>query len=181
MPRSNTTAAPGPDAIHLLLTDHRTVEALFEEFETADEKRVQRSVALAICKELAVHDKIESKLFYPTVKQEAAPAGDAVNEGIVEHEAIRNLVKQIPKLRATDELFESRVKVLIEYVKHHVKEEESELLPKVRASRIDLQALGAKMETAKQKYASAYSESQRRKAGGHLRQLRKGDASQPSP
>lgn len=176
MSSSNATAKDSPDAIGLLMSDHRTVEALFKEFENAHDKRLQRSVANTICKELAVHDKIESKLFYPAIKKSRSHADDEVNEGIVEHEAIRNLVKQIPKLRATDELFESRVKVLIEYVKHHVKEEEAELFPKVRHGKVDLQMLGQQMQAAKEKYSAAYSDGQRRKASGHSRPVRRSEA-----
>lgn len=142
---------PERDAIDLLRQDHRKVEALFKQFKNADNGRTKLSLARDICAELAVHAKIEEKLFYPTAKREAPDASDDVNEGIVEHEGIKRLVKQIPEMSANDEMFESRMTVLEEYVKHHVKEEESTMFPKIVESDVDLQALGRKLEAKKRR------------------------------
>lgn len=141
---------PEQDAIDLLKHDHRVVEALFDEFETAD-KRTKLRLARQICAELDVHAKIEESLFYPAGKREGEDLRQTVNEGIVEHEGIKRLVAMIPSLTNADEFFESRVKVLKEYVRHHVKEEEREMFPKLVESDVDLKALGAKMAKAKQR------------------------------
>jgi hemerythrin superfamily protein len=146
---------PEQDAIDLLKQDHRKVEALFEEFKAAGDKRTQKSIARQICAELEVHAKIEEKLFYPTAKREADEAEDAVNEGIVEHEGIKRLVKQLSSMNASEELFESRMTVLEEYVKHHVKEEETSMFPKIVESDMDLRAMGAKLMAEKRKLQSA--------------------------
>lgn len=143
---------PGEDAISLLKADHRKVEGLFKQFDAADDKRSKLSLAKTICMELAVHDKLESKVFYPATKRVAKDAHHEINEGIVEHEAIRRLVKEIPTLSASDEFFETRMDVLMEYVKHHVKEEEQSMFPKIVESDVDLVALGERMAKAKQKY-----------------------------
>jgi len=151
---------PGEDAITMLKADHRKVEGLFKEFEEAkDDKRSQVSLARSICEELALHDYLETKLFYPAAKTEVADSRSEVNEGIVEHEAIRRLVKEIPRLRASDEFFESRMTVLIEFVKHHVKEEERDMFPKIADSDLDLLALGDRMAKAKARRQRAKKES----------------------
>lgn len=144
------TLDPEQDAIDLLKKDHRKVEALFEEFEDAD-KRSKLRIARQICAELEVHAKIEESLFYPAAKREAADARSVVNEGIVEHEGIKRLVAMIPKLTTADEFFESRVKVLKEYVSHHVKEEEHSMFPAIIESDMDLKKLGAKLLDAKRR------------------------------
>lgn len=146
---------PEQDAIDLLKQDHRKVEALFKEFKGADDKRMKKSIARQICMELDVHAKIEEKLFYPAAKREADEATDEVNEGIVEHEGIKRLVKQLSTMNASDELFESRMTVLEEYVKHHVKEEESEMFPKIVESDLDLKALGERLNAEKRKLQSS--------------------------
>lgn len=146
---------PEQDAIDLLKQDHRKVEALFKEFRSADDKRTQQSLARQICAELDVHAKVEEKIFYTTAKRDAPESADDVNEGIVEHEGIKRLVKQLSTMAASDEMFESRMTVLEEYVKHHVKEEESAMFPKIVESNLDLKVLGKKIVNEKHKLQAA--------------------------
>lgn len=145
---------PEQDAIDLLKADHRKVESLFSDFEKAD-KRSKLRIAREICAELEVHAKIEETVFYPAAKKEAKKSTDMVNEGIVEHEGIKRLVKLIPTLTASDEFFETRVKVLKEYVTHHVKEEEKSMFPAIVESDVDLKAIGAKLALAKKRLQNA--------------------------
>jgi hemerythrin superfamily protein len=145
------------DAIELLKADHRKVEALFEQYDAESSKSAKLRIAQKICKELDVHAKIEEKIFYPTSKAKAKEAEDDVNEGVVEHQGIKMLVKQISKMLASDEYFDSSVTVLKEYVKHHVKEEETEMFPKIQKSRVDLDALGERLAAAKARLTSASS------------------------
>lgn len=145
---------PEQDAIDLLKADHRTIESLFAEYKAAD-KRGKGRLAKEICAELEIHSRIEESIFYRAAKKEAKPAGYEVNEGIVEHEGIKRLVKMIPDMSANDEFFEPRMDVLMEYVRHHVKEEESEMFPKIAESGLDLKDLGAKLARARQRLKSS--------------------------
>lgn len=142
---------PAGNAIDLLEQDHRKVEALFAECESTEDKRAKHRVALEICRELQIHAKIEERIFYPASKRQADEAEDEVNEGIVEHMGIKMLVKKISSMRPSDEFLETSVKVLKEYVRHHVKEEEQTMFPKIEKSGLDLDALGKRMAAAKQR------------------------------
>lgn len=144
-------APQAKSAIDLLKTDHRKVEQLFEQFESTDDKRAKQRVAREICHELDIHAKIEERVFYPASKREADDAEDAVNEGIVEHQGIKMLVKKIAAMNPNDEYLDTSVKVLKEYVRHHVKEEETTMFPKIEASGLDLEALGRRLAQAKQR------------------------------
>jgi hemerythrin-like domain-containing protein len=95
-----------------------------------------------------VHAQIEEELFYPAIRK-LPEAGDMIDEAAVEHQSIKDLVVQLEAMRPGDDLFEAKVKVLSEYVKHHVKEEESEIFPEAKDSDIDLEALGRKLEERK--------------------------------
>ncbi|MEC9361804.1 MAG: hemerythrin domain-containing protein [Sinimarinibacterium flocculans] len=154
MPADDSKPQDAVDAIDLLMQDHRTVESLFEEFSATDDKRKQRRIAHRICAELHVHAQIEEKILYPEAKAEVDEATGMINEGIVEHEAIKRLVREIPRLSATDEFFEPKLKVLKEFVEHHVKEEESETFPKLRDSGLDLRDVGERLAERKRRLAA---------------------------
>ena len=68
-----------------------------------------------------------------------------LDEAEVEHASIKSLIAQLEDAEPGDELYDAKVKVLTEYVKHHVKEEEGELFPKVKKTNLDLDQLGAEM------------------------------------
>jgi hypothetical protein len=63
-------------------------------------------------------------------------------EAEVEHASAKALIAEIEAMDQADEAFDARVKVLGEYIDHHVKEERKQLFPKARsARRLDLMAL----------------------------------------
>jgi hemerythrin-like domain-containing protein len=138
------------DAIALLKQDHRTVSALFEEFEKADEEE-QSAIAQRVCQLLTVHATIEEELLYPAAKQalEDEEDDDLVNEAEVEHGSAKELIAKIEGMTGDDEHFKATVTVLGEYIKHHVKEEEGELFPHLRKTELDLKELGGRLADRK--------------------------------
>jgi hemerythrin superfamily protein len=141
------------DAIELLKKDHRRVEALFKQFEQLQEEDADAAepVIETICTELKIHDKLETELFYPAVRDEAGDEEeDLLNEAEVEHTSVRQLIETIESLSPDDEKRNAHVTVLTEYVKHHVQEEEKEMFPKVKKLEgLDLKELGAQMKERK--------------------------------
>ncbi len=136
------TAAPS-DAIALLKQDHREVESMFKEFEQLDSKAEKGKLASKICLMLTIHATIEEELLYPQAHEEIAE--DLVDEAMVEHASAKQLIAEIEAMSPSDHLFDAKVKVLGEYIKHHVKEEEGEMFPQLRGSDIDLEALGEQL------------------------------------
>jgi len=147
-----STDAPR-DAIALLKQDHRTVSQLFDEFEKADEEE-QSAIAQRVCQLLTVHAQIEEELLYPAAKEcfEGDEENeDLVNEAEVEHGSAKELIAKIEGMSSGDEHFKATVTVLGEYIKHHVKEEESELFPQLKKTELDLKELGGRL--AERKFA----------------------------
>jgi hypothetical protein len=144
-------AAPkvrGPDAISLLEADHREVEDLFEAYEGLTDAAEKKALADKICLALKVHTQIEEEFFYPPAREKTGD-GDLIDEAIVEHMGAKTLIAQIEAGLPDQPLYDAKVKVLGEQVRHHVEEEESELFPEVRATNLDLDALGAKLAARK--------------------------------
>ena len=155
MARSTSTSGRSSDAprdaIALLKEDHRTVSQLFEEFENADEEE-QAAIAQRVCQLLTVHAQIEEELLYPAAKEAfegEEEAEDLVNEALVEHGSAKELIAKIEGMSSDNEQFEATVKVLGEYIKHHVKEEESELFPQLKKTELDLKELGSRLADRK--------------------------------
>ncbi len=133
------------DAIALLKQDHRMVEALFEEFEEADESE-QSELATRICQMLTVHAQIEEELLYPQAKEAFGEEEDEmVYEAEIEHGSAKELIAKIEAGTPEDPEFKPLVKVLSEYVKHHVKEEEKEMFPALKHTELDLKELGQQL------------------------------------
>ena len=137
------------DAIALLKADHEAVSQLFAEYEKTRSLLNKRTLVADICSSLSVHAQIEEEIFYPAVKA-ALKDKVLVPEAAVEHAGVKALISQLEGLEPDGEMYDAKVKVLAEYVTHHVKEEQTEMFPKAKASSLDLVGLGASMAARKQ-------------------------------
>jgi hemerythrin superfamily protein len=137
------------DAIALLKADHEAVSQLFAEYEKTRSVADKKTLVAQICAALSVHAQIEEEIFYPAVK-DALKDKLLVPEATVEHAGVKDLIAQIEGIEPDGEMYDAKVTVLSEYVKHHVKEEQNEMFPKARASSLDLAELGAWMVARKE-------------------------------
>jgi hemerythrin superfamily protein len=141
------------DAITLLKDDHQRVEALFKQFERAGDRAhtQKRQIVDKITEELSQHAAIEEQVFYPASRKLVPDTEDHVLESLEEHHIVKWVLSELEKMDPQDERFDAKVTVLIENVRHHVEEEESEYFPKVREAlgRKDLATLGEALERAR--------------------------------
>ena len=146
------------DAIALLKEDHRTVEKLFKDFESAKGDGRKETLAQQICLELSVHAAIEEEIFYPAC--EGKVEEDLLKESYVEHDAAKVLIAEITAGQgADDEFFDAKVKVLQEEIEHHVEEEEKRLeglFAQARKADLDLDALGEQLAARKQELTETF-------------------------
>ena len=143
------------DACTLLDTDHKAVKKMFKAYDelahsmARDAKRKKLELAREICHELTVHATIEEEIFYPALR-EALKDTDMLAEAEVEHAGAKDLIAQIEAMDEADEMFDAKVKVLGEYIDHHVKEERNQIFPKARAARgLDLVAMRDELQARK--------------------------------
>jgi hemerythrin superfamily protein len=141
------------DAITLLKNDHKTVEKLFKQFEKSDasDNKTRRKLVDQMIEELAIHTAIEEQVFYPAVREDVPETEDEVLEGLEEHHIVKWTLSELEEMDPGHERFEAKVTVLMESVRHHVEEEESELFPEVRKAlgRKRLGQIGDALELAK--------------------------------
>ena len=140
------------NAVDLLKQDHDDVQALFKDYELLAEDEPattdKRALSTEICGMLAVHAMIEEEIFYPAAREAGVEAA-LLNEAEIEHGSAKALIAQIGASDPPDSLYDARVKVLGEYIRHHVKEEENELFPACRKTDMDLAAIGARLQERK--------------------------------
>lgn len=137
------------DAIKMLRADHKLVNDLFEEYEKARSVKKKKELVEQICSELTIHALLEEEIFYPAVKR-ALKDKELVPEATVEHGTLKQLIAEVEGKEPDGEMFDARIKVMGEYVKHHVKEEQNEMFPKAKSTKLDMVELGALMMERKE-------------------------------
>jgi hemerythrin superfamily protein len=137
-------AARSRSAVAMLMADHKRVKLLFRQFEKTRRTAAKQELATTICEELKIHAQLEEELFYPAARA-AIRDSELLNEAAVEHASAKGMIREIENASPDDQMFAALVTVLGEYINHHVREEESELFPKVRRSKLDLNELGEQM------------------------------------
>jgi hemerythrin superfamily protein len=138
------------DALALLKADHRAVEKLFADFESARKPQRKEEIARKICAELTIHARLEESTFYPAVREALPEEQDLLDDAEVEHASLKWLIAQVETESCDSEFYDAKVTVLREYVKHHVKEEEKDMFPKIRKSALDIKQLGQVLQSRKQ-------------------------------
>lgn len=151
-PRKSTrrTGRRDPLAIQLLKKDHREVEAMFDEYEQLEKDAEKLALFNQIALALKVHTQIEEEMLYPESRGEVED--DLIDEAYVEHDSAKKLIAEIEAMKPGDEFYDAKVKVLGEYIKHHVKEEEQPggFFAQAKKGDEDLEAMGERMKARKE-------------------------------
>jgi hemerythrin-like domain-containing protein len=145
----------GVEAIEMLQRDHDRVEKAFREFEKMGHQDAAacRRLIESVCDELRRHTVLEEEIFYPALR-EAIGDEEVMNEAAVEHETCAMLIEQLENMGDDDPNYHATFKVLGEYVRHHVREEENEMFPAARRAGLEFEALGACMRERRQELAA---------------------------
>src|SRR3954453_4652939 len=130
-------------AVALLKEDHERVKALFDRFEEAKGRAAKIKIVRAALVELKVHAAIEEELFYPAARK---PVGkEIMNEADEEHHVAKLLIAELDAMDGSESHFDAKFKVLAENVRHHIEEEQGEMLPKAQKAKLDFEALAEEM------------------------------------
>ena len=143
------------DAIVMLKDDHKQILRTFRDFENAGDNahKTKANLVDRMIELLTVHTYIENEVMYPRVRELVPELEDDVLESYEEHHVADVLVMELAAMRSDDERFTAKATVLIENVRHHIKEEEEDWFPEVREAlgRKVLQDIGAEMAAARKK------------------------------
>ena len=170
--------AEGTNALDLLKRDHDEVDDLFKQYEDIKDggsDADKEALVAQICEALTVHAQIEEEIFYPAARREVdeEEGKDLLDEAAVEHQTLKDLIERLESAPTDDPLYDAGVKVLSEYVKHHVREEETELFPKVKSSSMDVDVVGQQLAERKEQLMRGAGRT-RKSSNGKRRGSRRG-------
>ena len=148
--RTRRTGRRDPLAVTLLKQDHREVEGWFDEYEQLEDDAEKLELFNRIALALKVHTTIEEEIFYPEERGDVEE--DMLDEAYVEHDGAKKLIAEIEAMKPGEEFYDAKVKVLGEYIKHHVKEEEQPggIFAQAKKGDEDLDAMGERMKARKE-------------------------------
>ncbi len=158
--RSNGDGGRTTDAIEMLKSDHRRVEALFDKYEQARRRAEKSKLAQQICLELTIHAELEEEIFYPACREHVDDP--LLDEAQIEHDTAKILVAEVAMGTPTaDPFFDAKVNVLAEYMRHHIQEEEKgadSIFSEAQKGGVDTAALGARMAARREELMEEFSE-----------------------
>ena len=138
--------------IEALEQDHRRVEQLFADYESAVEDVRKDELVQQICIELTIHAQLEEEIFYPACREKLAEE-DRLDEAQVEHDSAKLLIADLMEARSGDRFRDAKISVLREQIKHHVGEEEmpgAGIMAQARAHGVDSADLARRLKERKQ-------------------------------
>lgn len=134
---------PKHHAIAILLKDHDRVKELFDKFEQAKSNAAKEKIIATAVTELKIHAVVEEEIFYPAIRAQVGK--DLMNEADEEHHVARVLIAELDRDGRANDHRHAKFTVLSESVRHHIKDEENEVLPKAKSLKIDFEALGRRI------------------------------------
>ena len=148
--RTRRTGRRDPVAVTLLKGDHREVEGWFDEYEQLEADAEKFALFNSIALALKVHSQLEEEIFYPEERGDVED--DMLDEAYVEHAGAKKLIAEIEAMKPSDDFYDAKVKVLGEYIKHHVKEEEQPggIFAQAKRGDEDLDAMGERLKARKE-------------------------------
>lgn len=134
--RANSDARD--NILNMLKDDHKRAKKAFRDFEKLDPHDDEACEALVsrTLSELEVHAELEEDIVYPAARS-ALSEESLIDEAEVEHMTFKMLIAQLKEMDASDEKYSATFKVLGEYLKHHIKEEEGEIFQGLSRARMN--------------------------------------------
>jgi hemerythrin superfamily protein len=126
---------PGPkqDVIDILTADHHEVTEMIGEIRSAQDLLVQRDLADMVITELVRHSVAEEMHVYPVMREHLPDGQQAVEHDIEEHKEIETTLKELEGTDPAEARFGELVQSLQSTLADHVRDEEADQFPQLRA------------------------------------------------
>ena len=118
------------DVVDLIMRDHQEVERIFDELRNDPDSRPILVPVLTML--LTAHSRAEEEVVYPAAAKEAGEVGEVAHshrEHLLAEQLVMLLADTDPEAAEFDDVLDE----LVDTVTHHVNEEESRVLPGLKA------------------------------------------------
>lgn len=137
-------------AVGVLEADYRRIAGLLDEYESSVEPRARANLVARVCTELDVHTRIEQEIFYPAARKTNETIRAYIDDSMAEHSAIRRLTVELLDMTPADEFYQPKLDVLVEFVRHHARDQADTVLARLTESGLDLPGVCEQMLHARQ-------------------------------
>lgn len=121
------------DILTLLKEDHTQVAKILDKLSDTSLRasKTRETLFSQLEEAFTRHAEFEEKIFYPAVKNEPATK-DLILEAYEEHHEVKLILEELRRLSTENERWRPKLIVIKENIRHHVREEENDLFPKVK-------------------------------------------------
>jgi hemerythrin superfamily protein len=140
----------------MLKEDHARVKRLFDQFEQTESDLEKEAIVRSTIRELETHAALEEEIVYPAIRalDDDEEHLGKLDEALEEHHVVKQLMAELRDMGPPDDRYAAKFTVMAESVRHHIREEEAEVLPKAQEGNLDLKQLGKEMAARKQQLSS---------------------------
>ena len=133
------------DVVELIKIQHRRIDELLEQAEKAEPEQMA-ALLRQVADLLLPHSEAEESFVYPAIKDYDRDEADEVKDGVAEHHHIEGLLQELLDGEPGSPGFDGKLAALVGELRHHVEEEEQDLLPVLteQASDEEREELGAR-------------------------------------
>ncbi|MGH3760356.1 hemerythrin domain-containing protein [Actinophytocola sp.] len=139
------------DLVDTVIADHRAMTALFDDVEASGDARHRRELVERVIVALVGHSVAEERYLYPTARRVLPDGDEVVEHQLTAHADAERVMRDLSRTDPADPEFARLVHSLIDDVRHHIRAEEGDLLPRLRdaCDAAELGELGRKFEQSK--------------------------------
>lgn len=122
-----------PDLISDIRTDHRQVLAVFDKLERTRDVRRQRTLTADVIDLLMRHRVAEELHLHPLVCSTLPDGAEILRHDVAKRAITQHVIERLERLDPTAPEFDTWLRNLMAVVRHHIEDEESDLLPRLRS------------------------------------------------
>jgi hemerythrin superfamily protein len=131
------------DPIAALVRDHDLVRKLADKYLNSSDMAVKKQAATQLLQAVHTHSRIEESVFYPNVR---CLDDNLIRHFEQDHLKVDDLLATLQGMGPDEPRAEPMMRELLSSLLNHIDEEENDLFPRLRQSKVDMADIGLQMQ-----------------------------------